>query len=84
MAGGFKLKLNSAGVVELLNSPGVAADLQRRANAIQAAMPEGEWTVGTFSTDRANATVRTSDKAAREAAAENPSAVVGAVNAGRT
>lgn len=75
MAKGFKLQLNSSGVVDLLNDPGVAAYLRTRAEGIAASL-EGDWQVSSFTTDRANATVRTADKTARTFASENPAAVV--------
>lgn len=78
-----RIELNAAGVRELLNSSEVASDLERRAAAIRSAVPEGEWEAGSFSTDRANATVRSADRTAREFAAESPGGVIRALDAGR-
>lgn len=80
----FRLELNSAGVQALLKDQGVAADLDRRGHAIAGAMPAGGWGVSSFiGRDRAQTIVRTTDKAARAAAAENPADVLGALGAGR-
>ena len=79
-----KIKMNSAGAVALLKDPGVQADLRQRAEAIQGAMPEGEWEVNAYlGHDRAQATVRAADHDARAAAADMPARVVQALDAGR-
>ena len=77
-----KIKLNSEGVVALLNDPGVAADIRRRAEAFASAA-EGEWAVTESVTDRAGANVRTADLEAMQAAAENPANVLAALSAAR-
>lgn len=81
-----KLERNSAGFEALLKDPGVAADLARRAEAIQAALPTDngeEWTVSAFiGGDRAQAIVKTANSAARRSAAED-FALQRALDAGR-
>ena len=82
----FKLKLNSAGVINLLKDPGVADDLSRRGEAIRAALPTGageEWAVNSFmGADRAQTVVKTANTAARRTAAED-NALLSALSAGR-
>ena len=83
----LKIKLNSAGVGELLRSPGVQADVNARAARIADAAAAGPGG-GTFSHDietirkRAHATVRTADTAARRAEMNNR-ALTRAIDAGR-
>jgi len=54
-----KIVINRAGIVELLKSEGVAADLNRRAGAVAAAAGEGHETDSAVGTRRARASVRT-------------------------
>ncbi|AXH47304.1 hypothetical protein SEA_EDEN_9 [Microbacterium phage Eden] len=80
-----KIRMNSGGALAVLNDPKVASDMLRRANAIANAAPKTdgeEWLVSSFTTDRPNATVRTGNKAARLASAEN-NALMRALDAGR-
>jgi hypothetical protein len=81
-----KLRINSAGVLAVLKDPKVAADLTRRAEAINGALPHDkgeEWEVRSFmGHDRAQATVRTKNFAAEKAAAEDL-ALIRALDAGR-
>jgi hypothetical protein len=78
-----KLKLNPAGVKELLKSEGVLADLADRADAIaEAAGPgfESDWERGP---NRARASVRTTDFESRKAEAKDR-ALTRAIDAGRS
>ena len=84
-SGVTKIRMNSAGAIAVLNDPRVAADVQRRANAIvnSADKTDGEeWLVSSFRTDRPNATVRTGNKKAMQASAES-NALMRALDAGR-
>lgn len=77
-----KLKLNQAGVRELLKSEGVLADLADRADAIAAAAGDGfesDWERGP---KRARASVRTTDYESRKAEAQ-ARALTRAIDAGR-
>lgn len=82
-----KVRMNSAGVIALLKSPAVQADLAARAQRIEAALPNdggAEWQVNTFTgKDRAQAVVKTSNTAAREAVANSPAVMISALGAGR-
>ncbi|MGV9364522.1 hypothetical protein [Amycolatopsis sp. NPDC003731] len=83
MAGKVTLKLNSAGVVELLKSEGVLSDLADRADAIAAAAGPGfesDWERGP---KRARASVRTTDYESRLAEARER-ALTRAIDAGRS
>jgi|GEM_PF-3256151 len=81
-----KIRMNPAGVVALLKSPGVQADLTRRGHAIEAGLPRDngeEWAVDSFlGYDRAQTVVRTANHAARLASAEN-NALMRALDRGR-
>src|SRR5690606_5661767 len=64
---GLRIEVSSDAVVAILNSPEVAGDLARRGAAIQGALPTDggeEWGSSQFTTDRANVTVYTMNKAA--------------------
>jgi len=82
---GLRIEVSSDAVVAILNSPEVAGDLARRGAAIQGALPTDggeEWGSSQFTTDRANVTVYTMNKAAKLAAAEDL-ALIRALDAGR-
>lgn len=81
---GFRLKVNSDAVRALLQSPEVAADLQRRGNAIAEAAggaPDFEVT-STKNRDRAVTFVKTATIAGKKAEAEDR-VLTRAVDAGR-
>ncbi|QUE26050.1 hypothetical protein SEA_SANASANA_11 [Microbacterium phage SanaSana] len=69
------IKPNPRGIVQLLKSPEVKADLRRRGAAIQAALPTDkgeEWGLSEFdSFDRASVLVRTANAQARRRQAED-------------
>lgn len=69
------IKMNSKGIVELLKSPEVKADLRKRGTAIQVALPTDkgeEWGLSEFDGyDRAQVVVRTGNQAARRRQAED-------------
>lgn len=82
----LKVKIISAGVLEILNHPDVAADLDRRAYAMHQALPTNngeEWEVSSFKgRDRVHAVVKTANTAARRTNAED-NALIRATDAGR-
>lgn len=78
-----KLKLNPAGVKELLKSSGVLADLADRAGAIADAAGPGFEADSDVGTNRARASVRTVDYEARKAEAKER-ALTRAIDAGRS
>lgn len=69
------IKPNPKGIVQLLKSPEVKADLRKRGAAIQAALPTDkgeEWGLSEFdSFDRASVLVRTGNAQARRRQAED-------------
>lgn len=81
-----KLRMNSPGVVQTLQAPGVAADLANRGQRIASSLPRTdgeEWAVSSFmGRDRAQTIVRTGNTAAKRAAAEDL-ALIRALDAGR-
>lgn len=84
--GVYKIAYNSAGAVATLNDPGVAADIQRRAEAIHAGLPDddgAEWFIGHGrSKDRPYSIVGTQNAAAKRLAAED-NALQRAIDRGR-
>ncbi len=82
MAGNMRIKINRAGVVALLTSPEVFADLTRRGNAIAAAAGDGVEAQTTRNRDRAVVFVRTETFEARKAEATDRS-LTRAIDAGR-
>lgn len=82
----FKLRMNSAGAIALLKSPGVASNLAARGADIQSALPTGngeEWKTASFiGHDRAQTIVGTDNYAAMRTAADTL-ALQRALNAGR-
>lgn len=82
-----KVRMNSAGVIAVLKSSEVQADLARRASSITASLPtdNGEaWEHKEFvGRDRAQAIVKTANTRAREAAADKGTVLVGALGNGR-
>ncbi|QOP64246.1 hypothetical protein QDW16_gp58 [Microbacterium phage Quenya] len=87
MAGAVKrVRMNPAGVVALLKSPGVQADLSARGQRIRSALPTSdgeEWEVDSFlGYDRAQTVVRTGNAAARRTQAET-NALLRALDRGR-
>lgn len=77
-----RIELNRAGVRELLTSPAVRADLERRARAIAAAAGSGMEVDSEIGRNRARASVRTATNAAmRREATER--ALTRAIDAGR-
>lgn len=83
----IKVRLNSAGVIALLKSSEVQADLAARAERVQAALGTGdgeEWETKNFvGKDRAQAIVKTANTAARQTIAEHPSDFISALGSGR-
>jgi hypothetical protein len=77
-----KIKLNSPGVRQLLQSAEIMADLVRRGEAIAAAAGEGFEVRTSTSPTRARVTVRTATFAARRAEAVGR-ALTRALDAGR-
>lgn len=81
-----KIRVHSAGVVAILKSGTVAADVAGRAAAIRSRLPTGngeEWAVhNVYSRDRAKSIVRAANYEAREAAATR-GVMQGALGAGR-
>lgn len=63
--------LNRKGIAQLLKSPGVQADLARRAKAIAAAAGDGMEASSTIGRTRARASVVTATFSAKEAEARN-------------
>jgi len=84
MAGQIKIEMNSAGVVELLQSEDVQADLLRRGEAIQQAtgLPDGFDVLPVVGKQRAAVYVTTASMEARLAEA-NDRALTRALDAGR-
>lgn len=82
MAGNMRIKINRAGVVALLTSPEVTADLRRRGNAIAAAAGDGVEVQTTRNRDRAVVFVRTATFEAKKAEATDRS-LTRAIDAGR-
>lgn len=76
------IKLNKAGVRELLRSPEVLAELRRRADLIAAAAGDGFEAEATTGPQRARASIRTGTHAARKAEATDR-ALTAALDAGR-
>lgn len=74
MAGNLKVRLNSAGVLALLKSGGVAADIHRRGAAIHAGLPTAgkeEWFLNnSIGFDRAQSIVGTGNSDAKRTAAD--------------
>jgi CRISPR/Cas system-associated protein Csm6 len=83
---GVKVRLNSAGVLAVLNDPQVVSDLERRGEAIKDSLPtssDEEWSTSSFKgKDRPQVLVRTANYAARRTSAED-NALVRALDAGR-
>lgn len=81
-----KIRINSPGVLALLQGPEVTADVTRRANAIKSALPTDngeEWAVEvSVGRDRAGAIVLPTNRAARLSVAENNS-IIRNLSAGR-
>lgn len=65
-----RIKLNSSGIVRLMQSPEVARELEKRGNRIAAAAGPGHDVTATVNRDRAVTFVTTNNKAARQAEAE--------------
>lgn len=86
MAKKTTIKMNRAGIVQLLKSQEVHADLFERGERILNALPDGkgeEWSLtGFLGYDRAQVVVRTANDAARRTAAEDM-ALIKALDAGR-
>ena len=82
MAARVRVKLNSAGVRRLLQSPEVLADLVRRAESIAAAAGPGMEVDSEIGPTRARASVRTATPEAVEAEAESR-ALTRAIDGGR-
>jgi hypothetical protein len=79
----IRVKLNSKGVRELLNSPEVQADLLERAERIRAAAGSDEdFVVHESTSDRAGAVVVTASHEGRRAEAEDR-VLTQAIDAGR-
>lgn len=78
----FVLKINKAGIRELLKSPAIQADLERRAQQIAAAAGPGMEVSTQQGENRARATVITATTEARAAEANNRS-LTAALDAGR-
>lgn len=70
-----KIKMNKKGLVQLLKSAEVKADLRKRGEAIQTALPTDkgeEWGLSEFDGyDRSHVVVRTGNMAARRRQAED-------------
>lgn len=66
-----RIKLNGKGVRQLLLAPGIAADLQRRGEAVAAAAGDGMEVRPGTSTKRARVSVATATPAAMEAEARH-------------
>lgn len=79
---GLRIKINKAGVVALLTSAEVYADLTRRGTAIAAAAGDGVEVQTTRNKDRAVVFVRTESYEAKKAEAESRS-LTRAIDAGR-
>lgn len=78
----LRIEINHAAVAQLLKSPGVQADLERRARRIAAAAGPGNEVDVAIGRTRARATVRTATTEARVAEATRR-ALTTAVDAGR-
>lgn len=79
---GLRIKINKAGVVALLTSPEVYADLTSRGNAIAEAAGNGVEVQTTRNKDRVVVFVRTETYEAKKDEAENRS-LTRAIGAGR-
>lgn len=77
-----KVKLNNAAVRELLRSPEVLAELQRRADLIAAAAGDGFEVDASTGPQRARASIRTGTYPARKAEAVDH-VLTAALDAGR-
>lgn len=80
--GAFELKISHAGIRALLRSPGVLADLERRAQAIAAQAGPGMEVSSELGPNRARASVITATTEARVAEATDR-ALTAAIDAGR-
>lgn len=73
--GVHKIKLNKKGIVQLLKSAEVKADLRKRGEAIRSSLPtdnDEEWALSEFDGyDRAHVVVRTGNMASRRRQAED-------------
>lgn len=69
-----RVRMNPKGVISILKSAGVRADISRRLEAIRSALPTGDgevWEAETFTGfDRVQGVVRTGNAAARRTNAE--------------
>lgn len=79
---GFRIEINSAGAREILRSPKVLAEMERRARAIAQAAGPGFEVEARLGANRARASVRAATFEARRAEAENRS-LSRALEAGR-
>lgn len=78
-----RIEINDAAAVELLKSPEILAELQRRAQDIATAAGRGQWDVTPGQTPtRARVSIGTGDHEARTAEATNRS-LLSALDAGR-
>ncbi|VXC30749.1 conserved hypothetical protein [Microbacterium sp. 8M] len=82
MASSMRIKLNQKGIIALLTSREVSADLGSRAKAIAAAAGDGNEVQVTRNRDRAIAFVRTATPQAQRAEATDR-ALTRAIDAGR-
>lgn len=80
--GNVRIVVNRKTVAELLKSPAVKADLERRAQAIATAAGDGMEVDSEVGPNRARASVRTATYAARRAEAKDR-ALTKALGAGR-
>lgn len=78
-----QIELNSQGVRDLLRSPEIRADLERRAQAIATAAGPGFAADSTVGPNRARASVGTTDIESMRAEAEDR-ALTRAIDAGRS
>lgn len=78
-----KITLNLAGFRELRTSPAVQADLQRRAEAVAAALGDGFEVSNPGTRTRARRTVGPTTPEAFAKVRKTPAALVRALNAGR-
>lgn len=80
-----RVRLNIAGLKQILNSEEVAADLRARAERVRAALPTDrgeEWEVVELRGDRVSFLVKSANMEARKRAAEDP-VIQQALGAGR-
>lgn len=71
---GIKIRINSEGVLAVLNDPAIAADMHRRASAVQNELPTSngeEWRLIDLQGDRPSSMVRAENYEARLAAAKD-------------